>query len=141
MEKIKNERLREKFEQKKEYYEKMKNKFKIDKELYYKIKLEVKNGERELSKIPELFIDEYKIFVKLEEDNLLDMELSENLFQEYLKYKPEKKQNFNTLYDNIFNSIPIDSSDDESSDDESDNDSEKEIKKINDKKILFTGEL
>jgi hypothetical protein len=141
MEKIKNERLREKFEQKKEYYEKMKNKFKIDKELYYRIKSEIKNGSRQSSNLPELFIDEYKIFLKLEEDNLLDMELSENLFQEYLKYKPEKKQNFNTLYDNIFNSNINESSDEESSDEESDNDSNKEIKKINDKKLLFTGEL
>ena len=66
MEKIKNERLREKFEQKKEYYEKMKNKFKIDKELYYRIKSEIKNGNRESTKLPELFIDEYNIFSKLE---------------------------------------------------------------------------
>ena len=65
MEKIKNERLREKFEQKKEYYEKMKNKFKIDKELYYRIKSEIKNGSRELKNLPELFIDEYNIFLKL----------------------------------------------------------------------------
>lgn len=140
MEKIKNERLKEKFEQKKEYYEKMKNKFKIDKELYYRIKSEIKNGSRELKNLPELFIDEYNIFLKLEEENLLDIELSDNLFQEYLKYKPEKKQNFNTLYDNIFKSIPnnLSDSDDDSSDDESNNDSDK---KINDKKILFTGEL
>jgi hypothetical protein len=143
MEKIKNERLKEKFEQKKEYYDKMKNKFKIDKELYYRIKSEIKNGSRNLTNLPELFIDEYNIFLKLEENNLLDIELSDNLFQEYLKYKPEKKQNFNTLYDNIFNSNPNNLSDDESSDDESDNESsdDEEIKKINDKKILFTGEI
>ena len=137
MEKIKNERLKEKFEQKKEYYEKMKNKFKIDKELYYRIKSEIKNGNRELKNLPELFIDEYKIFSKLEEHQILEIESSDKLLEEYLKYKPEKKQNFNTLYDNIFNSNHNESSDDESSDEDSD----KEIKKINDKKILFTGEL
>jgi hypothetical protein len=139
MEKIKNERLREKFEQKKEYYEKMKNKFKIDKELYYRIKSEIKNGSRESKNLPELFIEEYNIFLKLEEEQLLELESSDKLLEEYLKFKPEKKQNFNTLYDNIFNSNINDSSDDSSSDDESDSD--KEIKKINDKKILFTGEL
>jgi hypothetical protein len=37
----------------KEYYEKMKNKFKIDKELYYRIKSEIKNGNRESTKLPE----------------------------------------------------------------------------------------
>ena len=137
MEKIKNERLKEKFEQKKEYYEKMKNKFKIDKELYYRIKSEIKSGSRELTNLPELFIDEYKIFSKLEEHQILEVESSDKLLEEYLKYKPEKKQNFNTLYDNIFNSNHNESSDDESSDEDSD----KEIKKINDKKILFTGEL
>ena len=60
MEKIKNERLKEKFEQKKEYYEKMKNKFKIDKELYYRIKSEIKNGSRESKNLPELFISVIK---------------------------------------------------------------------------------
>ena len=136
MEKIKNERLKEKFEQKKEYYDKMKNKFKIDKELYYRIKSEIKNGSRNLTNLPELFIDEYNIFLKLEENNLLDIELSDNLFQEYLKYKPEKKQNFNTLFDNIFTLKNDLLSDEDSSD--SDNNNEK--KKIN-KKVLFTGEI
>jgi hypothetical protein len=128
MEQIKNETIKQKFEQKKEYYEKTKNKFKIDKNIYFKIKEEIINGERDPNNLPQLFIEEYNIFSKLEKNNLLDLESSDNIFQEYLKYKPEKKQNFSTLFDNIFNNenwnnhnSDNSSSDDNSSDDNDNN--------------------
>jgi hypothetical protein len=129
MEQIKNETIKQKIEQKKEYYEKTKNKFKIDKNIYFKIKEEINNGERETNNLPQLFIEEFNIFSKLEKDNLLDLDSSDNIFQEYLKYKPEKKQNFSTLFDNIFNnenwnnhnSDDDDNSDDDNSDDDKSN--------------------
>ena len=131
LDKIKSQTIKEKLEQKKEYYDKIKNKFKIDKDIYFKIKSEINSGDRESKNLPELFIEEYNIFSKLEADNFLDIDSSDNLFQEYLKYKPEKKQNFNTLFDNIFKNNNLDE------DNSSDNNSDKEI----DKKKLFTGEL
>jgi hypothetical protein len=134
MEKIKSQTIKQKFEQKQEYYEKIKSKFKIDKEIYFKIKSEINAGEREINNLPELFIEEYNIFLNLEKENILDMESSDELFQEYLKYKPEKKQNFNTLFDNIFSSKNENSSSDDDISDE-------EEKKIANKKVLFTGEL
>jgi hypothetical protein len=103
MGKIKTETIKQKIEQKKEYYEKSKNKFKIDKNIYFKIKEEINSGDREPDNLPELFIEEFQIFSKLEENNLLDLELSDNVFQEYLKYKPDKITNFITNFDNIFN--------------------------------------
>jgi hypothetical protein len=135
MDKIKSQTIKQKFEQKQEYYEKIKSKFKIDKQIYFKIKSEINAGEREINNLPELFIEEYNIFSNLEKENILDMESSDELFQEYLKYKPEKKQNFNTLFDNIFSSNNEHSSSDENSS------SDDEEKKIINKKVLFTGEL
>lgn len=117
MEQIKNEKIKQKLEQKKEYYEKSKNKFKIDKNLYFKIKEEIKNNQREEYNLPELFIEEFQIFTKLEENNMLNR-LSDEEFEDYLKYKPEKKQNFKTLYDDIFNSNWSESSDSECSEDD-----------------------
>lgn len=117
MEQIKNEKIKQKLEQKKEYYEKSKNKFKIDKNLYFKIKEEIKNNQREEYNLPELFIEEFQIFTKLEENNMLNR-LSDEEFEDYLKYKPEKKQNFKTLYDDIFNNNWSESSDSECSEDD-----------------------
>ena len=38
----------------------------------------------------------------MELENLLDIESSEDAFNEYIKLKPEKKKNFITNFDNIF---------------------------------------
>ena len=94
--------VKKKFENKKEYYNKMKNKFKIDKDIYFKLREEITNGERTLQSLPELFIDEFNIFQKLELENKINLELSDDIFEEYLKYKPEKTQNFMTNFDHIF---------------------------------------
>jgi hypothetical protein len=141
MEKIKTETIKQKIEQKKEYYEKSKNKFKIDKNIYFKIKEEINSGDREPNNLPELFIEEFKIFSKLEEDDLLNLELSDDIFQEYLKYKPEKIINFITNFDNIFNNDNW--ANKNNSDKESDNesDSDEEIKNFTKKKLLFTGNI
>lgn len=138
LEKVKTETIKQKLEMKKEYYEKTKNKFKIDKDIYFKIKKEIEDGERTPDKLPELFIDEFKIFTQMEVDNLLDLESSDDAFREYIKHKPEKKKNFVTNFDNIFEN---DNWENKNSDFVSVTDSDKEIQKINDKRILFIGEL
>ena len=133
LEKIKTETIKRKFDMKKEYYDKIKNKFKIDKNIYFKIKKEIEDGERSADKLPELFVDDYKIFTQMEIDNLLDLESSDAAFKEYIKHKPEKKQNFSTNFDNIFDNDNWgnkndhsldDSSDDDHSDDENSDDEE-----------------
>lgn len=103
MEKIKNESIKNKLEQKKEYYDKLFNKFKIDKDIYFKIKKEIDNGERNINNLPILFIDEYNIFNKLNNENYLNSSYClDDIFQQYLKFKPEKTQHFVSNYDNIF---------------------------------------
>lgn len=116
LDKVKSESIKQKIEQKKEYYEKTKNKYKIDKNIYFKIKQEIEEGKRSKDKLPELFIDDYKIFTKMEENKLLSMELSDDEFQEYLKYKPEKKQTFVTMFDDINDKWIQHSNDTDSSD-------------------------
>ena len=71
------------------------------------IKKEIENGERTPNKLPELFIEEFKIFTQMELENLLDIESSEDAFNEYIKLKPEKKKNFITNFDNIFEKLKI----------------------------------
>jgi hypothetical protein len=102
LEKVKTETIKQKIEQKKEYYNKTKAKFKIDKDIYLKIKKEIEDGERHPEKLPELFVEEFKIFSKMESENMLDLEESDDAFKEYIKYKPDKKKNFVTVFDNIF---------------------------------------
>ena len=102
LEKIKTETIKQKLEKKKEYYDKTKNKFKIDKEIYFKLKKEIDEAETTADKLPELFIDEFKIFSQMELNKLLDLESSDDAFKEYIKFKPEKKKNFATNFDNIF---------------------------------------
>ena len=114
--------IKQKIDFKKEYYEKSKNKFKIDKEIYFKIKNEITNGERNPNNLPILFIDEFNFFTQLEQQSILDLESSDQMFIQYLKFKPEKQTNFNTSYDNIFNS---DNKYNHNSDSNSDNDLKK----------------
>ncbi len=102
LEKIKTETIKQKLEQKKEYYDKTKAKFKIDRDIYFRIKKEIEDGERHPDKLPELFVEEFKIFSGMEAENMLDLESSDDAFKEYIKHKPEKKKNFATAFDNIF---------------------------------------
>ena len=102
MQKIKNESIKNKLELNKEHYIKAKDKFKIDKDIYFKIKNEIENGERSEKNLPLLFIDEYNIFNELEKNNILDINASDELFNEYIKYKPDKKQSLKTMFDDIF---------------------------------------
>ena len=102
MQKIKNESIKQKLELNKEYYIKAKDKFKIDKDIYFKIKNEIENGERSERNLPLLFIDEYNIFNELEKNNKLDIDASDELFNEYIKYKPDKKQSIKTMFDDVF---------------------------------------
>jgi len=139
LEKVKTETIKQKLERKKEYYDKTKSKFKIDKEIYFKLKKEIDDGERSPDKLPELFVDEFKIFSQMELDNLLDLELSDNAFKEYIKHKPEKKKNFSTNFDNIFENDNWGNIN-EKEDSESDSELE-EIVKINQKRELFIGGL
>jgi len=138
LEKVKTETIKQKLEIKKEYYDKTKNKFKIDKEIYFKLKKEIDDGQRTPDKLPELFVDEFKIFSQMELDKLLDLESSDDAFKEYIKHKPEKKKNFATNFDNIFENDNWGNKNIKE-DSESESDSEKEIKKINQKKDLFIG--
>lgn len=142
LEKVKTETIKQKLEMKKDYYDKTKNKFKIDKDIYFKIKKEIEEGERTSDKLPELFVEEYKIFCQLEADNLLDLESSDDAFREYIKHKPEKKKNFATNFDNIFdndNWANKNLKEPDNSEPESESDSDDEIRKINQKRSLFIG--
>jgi hypothetical protein len=149
LEKVKTETIKQKIEQKKEYYDKTKAKFKIDKDIYFKIKKEIQEGERHPEKLPELFVEEYKIFSKMELENMLDLETSDDAFKEYIKHKPEKKKNFATVFDNIFDNDNWGNKNfivnkDTESDDDSDpinfnSDSDDSNLEINRKRNLFVG--
>jgi len=134
LEKVKTETIKQKLERKKEYYDKTKNKFKIDKEIYFKLKKEINDGERTPDKLPELFIDEFKIFSQMELDKLLDLESSDDAFKEYIKHKPDKKKNFSTNFDNIFENDNWGNINEKE-----ESDSKEEIIKINQKRELFIG--
>jgi len=138
LEKIKTETIKQKLEQKKEYYDKTKAKFKIDRDIYFKIKKEIEDGERQTDNLPELFVEEFKIFSKMEQEKMLDLESSDDAFKEYIKHKPEKKKNFATTFDNIFENdnwgnknFVVNQDDDNISDDS--------YAEINNKRNLFVG--
>jgi len=147
LEKVKTETIKQKIEQKKEYYNKTKAKFKIDKDIYLKIKKEIEDGERHPEKLPELFVEEFKIFSKMESENMLDLEESDDAFKEYIKYKPDKKKNFVTVFDNIFDNdnwgnknFVINKDGESNGDVEHDNsDSDDSYLEINKKRNLFVG--
>jgi hypothetical protein len=147
LEKVKTETIKQKIEQKKEYYNKTKTKFKIDKDIYLKIKKEIEDGERHPEKLPELFVEEFKIFSKMESENMLDLEESDDAFKEYIKYKPDKKKNFVTVFDNIFDNdnwgnknFVINKDGESNGDVEHDNsDSDDSYLEINKKRNLFVG--
>ena len=102
---IKNESIKQKIEFKKESYEKIFNKFKIDMDIYFKIKNEIQNGDRSDTNLPLLFIDEYKVFLYLDQNNLLNNENHNDIFNEYIKHKPDKIEKFVSNYDNIFDNV------------------------------------
>jgi len=148
LEKVKTETIKQKLEQKKEYYDKTKIKFKIDKDIYLKIKKEIENGERHPEKLPELFVEEYKIFSKMELENMLDLESSDDAFKEYIKHKPDKKKNFETVFDNIFDNdnwgnknfvVKDTGSGSYDEQDKDDSDSDDSYLEINKKRNLFVG--
>lgn len=117
IEKMKTERLKQTINNKHEKISKMKYKFNVDKQIYFEIKEEILNNNRSENNIPELFQNEYIIFKKLDNDNILNLNDSEYIFAEYLKNKPEIKQNFKSKYDEIFNNIKWNISDNESNSD------------------------
>lgn len=141
LEKVKTETIKQKLEQKKEYYDKTKAKFKIDRDIYFKIKKEIEEGKRHPDKLPELFVEEYKIFSGMEAENMLDLELSDDAFREYIKHKPEKKKNFATAFDNIFDNDNWGNKNFavNQNDQELDSDSDDSHAEINRKRNLFIG--
>jgi hypothetical protein len=76
--KINNKKLKLKQEQEK--WDSIKKKFEADKKLYFVFKQEIENNIREVEDIPELFINIYPIFEKLDNDKYL------NTIQEINKY-------------------------------------------------------
>jgi hypothetical protein len=109
IEKMKTERLKQQINNKTEKYEKLKNKFKIDKNIYFQIKNEIDSGNRSISNLPELFINEFNIFDKLNQDNILTNSNSELQLNEYIKQKNnieyDTMHHINNKYDELFNNI------------------------------------
>jgi hypothetical protein len=76
--KINNKKLKLKQEQEK--WDSIKKKFEADKKLYFLFKQEIEDNIREIEDIPELFINIYPVFEKLDNDKYL------NTIQEINKY-------------------------------------------------------
>jgi vacuolar-type H+-ATPase subunit I/STV1 len=78
-----------------EKWNEFKRKFEVDKNLYFTFKDEMINGERKNDEIPELFKVQYKIFSKLDCENILN---TENELNDYIDLMPmEKKNNLNFM--------------------------------------------
>jgi hypothetical protein len=107
IDKMKTERLKQFINTKKEKIDKLKNKFKIDKNIYFQIKNEILESIRTVDNLPELFINEYHLFKKLDDENILECNDSEYMFNEYIKEKDELEKNsihhINNKYDELFN--------------------------------------
>jgi hypothetical protein len=81
-----------------------KRKFEVDKNLYFTFKDEMNSGERKKDDIPELFKSQYKIFSKLDCENILN---TENELNDYIDLMPMiKKNNLNFIpKDDSYNSM------------------------------------
>jgi hypothetical protein len=98
----------------KEKWEELKRNFDINLNIYKSIKSEMVEGIRQNNDIPELFNNEYIIFLELDNNLLLD---NDNIFNLYLEFKKNTKNNDITNFNNLFESQNLIITDDENSSD------------------------
>lgn len=98
-EKCKTQNKKSKLYFEKEKWDELKRKYNINYNLYIKFNNEIKNGQRNINDIPEIFIQEYNIFQKIYKPNA-DIN---QLFNIYLEEKKDTKNlDLFTKYNNLF---------------------------------------